>query len=46
MAFPERVNIYEVGARDGIQNEQKKIGTNHKVDFINRLSDCGFKFIE
>tara|TARA_B100001123_G_C15231831_1_gene995466 strand:+ start:310 stop:1215 length:906 start_codon:yes stop_codon:yes gene_type:complete len=46
MVLPNNVNIYEVGARDGLQNEYKDIKTDHKIDFINKLSECGFKFIE
>ena len=46
MATPKKVSIYEVGPRDGLQNEKKIIPTNIKVKLINRLSDCNFKNIE
>jgi hydroxymethylglutaryl-CoA lyase len=46
MAFPKKVKIVEVGPRDGLQNEKVFIPTVIKIDFINRLSDCGFKTIE
>lgn len=38
--------VVEVGARDGLQNEQKIVPTDVKVELINRLGDCGFKTIE
>jgi len=44
--FPSRVKIYEVGPRDGLQNEKKKVPATVKVELVNRLSDAGLKFIE
>jgi hydroxymethylglutaryl-CoA lyase len=41
-----RVKIVEVGPRDGLQNESKALPTSLKVEFINRLSTTGLKFIE
>ena len=46
MAIPKKVHIYEVGPRDGLQNEKKIIPTNIKVKLINKLSECNFKNIE
>lgn len=46
MSWPKRVSIHEVGPRDGLQNENAQIPTAQKVEFINRLSDCGFPYIE
>ena len=46
MATPKKVSIYEVGPRDGLQNEKKIIPTNIKVKLINKLSECNFKNIE
>lgn len=40
------VIIYEVGPRDGLQNEAKFVSTATKVDLINRLSRTGLKKIE
>lgn len=40
------VRIFEVGPRDGLQNEKIQVPTNVKVDFINRLSQTGLKYIE
>ena len=46
MTIPKKVHIYEVGPRDGLQNEKKIIPTNIKVKLINKLSECNFKNIE
>ncbi len=46
MDLPKRVKIVEVGPRDGLQNQSASISVRHKVSFINRLLDCGFKAIE
>ena len=40
------INLYEVGPRDGLQNENIPIETNDKIAFINMLSSTGLKFIE
>ncbi len=42
----ERVQIVEVGPRDGLQNESMTLSTNQKVDMINRLADAGLTRIE
>ncbi|CAM2756954.1 hydroxymethylglutaryl-CoA lyase [Pseudoalteromonas distincta] len=44
-AFPSKVRIVEVGARDGLQNE-KTVSTADKVALINALSAAGLKYIE
>jgi hydroxymethylglutaryl-CoA lyase len=44
--YPQRVKIVEVGPRDGLQNEPTPIGTDTKVEFIDRLSDAGLPVIE
>ena len=44
--FPEKVNIYEVGPRDGLQNERLIMPLKSKVKFIDMLSNCNFKNIE
>ena len=41
-----RVTVYEVGPRDGLQNEAATIGTTEKIAFINQLSDAGLPVIE
>ena len=40
------VTIYEVGPRDGLQNEKIPIETNDKIQFIDFLSDTRLMFIE
>ncbi|CAF2122027.1 unnamed protein product [Rotaria magnacalcarata] len=40
------VRIFEVGPRDGLQNEKTQVPTPIKVEFVNRLSRTGLKFIE
>ncbi len=42
----ESVTIYEVGPRDGLQNEPTQISTQDKIALVDRLSDCGFYKIE
>ena len=44
--LPKYININEVGARDGLQNEKINIPLQKKVEFINLLSLCKFKYIE
>jgi len=43
---PERVRIYEVGPRDGLQNEATPVPTATKVRFIELLVDAGLREIE
>ena len=42
----EIVEIFEVGPRDGLQNEPKPIPTQKKVELIDLLSGAGFRRIE
>jgi hydroxymethylglutaryl-CoA lyase len=44
--LPPRVRIHEVGARDGLQNEQTVVPTEVKAEFIHRLADAGLTTIE
>jgi len=44
--LPERVTVYEVGPRDGLQNEARQIPTADKIAFIDALSDSGLRAIE
>ncbi|MER8028434.1 hydroxymethylglutaryl-CoA lyase [Streptomyces bauhiniae] len=45
-ALPARVRIHEVGARDGLQNEQTAVPTEVKAEFIRRLRAAGLTTIE
>ena len=40
------VTIYEVGPRDGLQNEAKPVSTDVKIDLIMRLKEAGLRHIE
>ncbi|PIE07563.1 MAG: hydroxymethylglutaryl-CoA lyase [Rhodobacterales bacterium] len=42
----EQVTLYEVGPRDGLQNEARLIPAADKIALIDALSDCGFTKIE
>ena len=44
--LPNKVSLFEVGARDGLQNEAGTITTETKVGLIDRLSESGLKAIE
>jgi len=41
-----RVTIYEVGPRDGLQNEATLLSTEQKVELIGRLARAGLRRIE
>ena len=41
-----RVSIYEVGPRDGLQNEAEHVPTRDKIALIDALSRAGFSHIE
>jgi hydroxymethylglutaryl-CoA lyase len=42
----EQAEVFEVGPRDGLQNEKAMIPTAQKVQLVNLLSDCGYARIE
>jgi hydroxymethylglutaryl-CoA lyase len=44
--MPRRVTIYEVGPRDGLQNESAPVETAAKVRYIDMLSEAGLPAIE
>jgi len=44
--LPERVNVYEVGPRDGLQNEKESLSVDARVAFVDLLTDSGLKAIE
>ena len=41
-----RIDIVEVGPRDGLQNDPADLGAKQKLEFIARLEDCGVRRIE
>ena len=44
--MPERVTIYEVGPRDGLQNEKSVVSTQVKAEFVRRLLAAGLTTVE
>jgi hydroxymethylglutaryl-CoA lyase len=44
--LPGRVRIYEVGPRDGLQNEARMVPTADKIAFVNELARTGLRHIE
>src|ERR1700742_3685246 len=44
--FPKHVTIYEVGPRDGLQNEARPIATGDKIAMIDALTATGLSRIE
>lgn len=44
--LPDRVTIYEVGPRDGLQNEDAIVDVEVKAEFIHRLAAAGLTTIE
>lgn len=46
MNGPQRIEINEVGPRDGLQIERILVATDDKVAFVDALSACGFARIE
>ena len=44
--LPERVTIYEVGARDGLQNESAVVPVEVKAEFVRRLLAAGLPVVE
>jgi hydroxymethylglutaryl-CoA lyase len=46
MALPLRARIYEVGPRDGLQNEAVAVSTDDKLEYIRLLAASGLREIE
>jgi hydroxymethylglutaryl-CoA lyase len=44
--LPARVTIWEVGARDGLQNESVVLGAQVKAEFLDRLAAAGLRILE
>ncbi|HBS48573.1 MAG TPA: hydroxymethylglutaryl-CoA lyase [Rhodobacteraceae bacterium] len=40
------VTVFEMGPRDGLQNEKAQIATTDKIRLVDTLSECGFAKIE
>lgn len=46
MSLPKSVTLFEMGARDGLQNESALVPADAKVAFIDLLSETGLRWIE
>ena len=46
MTIPGFVTVCEMGPRDGLQNEHKRIATDDKVRYIDLLTESGLSLIE
>jgi hydroxymethylglutaryl-CoA lyase len=44
--LPKNVTLFEMGPRDGLQNESQTIPADAKVRFIDMLSETGLRWIE
>ena len=44
--LPERATVYEVGPRDGLQNEKETLSLEVRAEFIDGLSEAGLSAIE
>lgn len=44
--MPDPVEIFEVGPRDGLQNEKRLIPAADKIALVDLLSTAGFRRIE
>jgi hydroxymethylglutaryl-CoA lyase len=44
--LPERVTIWEVGPRDGLQNEKAVVPVEVKLEFLDRLAGAGLTTLE
>jgi len=46
MRLPDRVRVYEVGPRDGLQNEPVVVPVEARVELVDRLAAAGLPYIE
>jgi hydroxymethylglutaryl-CoA lyase len=46
MKLPRRIELVEVGLRDGIQNESVQLSVKQKLELISDIIDAGFKIVE
>ena len=43
--LPARVTVYEVGPRDGLQNEEEALSVDVRVEYVDRLTEAGLPAI-
>lgn len=46
MTLPLSAKIFEMGPRDGLQNEQSPVTTQVKIELVNKLAESGLTLIE
>ncbi|GAA3843227.1 hydroxymethylglutaryl-CoA lyase [Saccharothrix violaceirubra] len=46
VGLPDQVTIWEVGPRDGLQNESVSVPVDVKLEFLDRLADAGVSVVE
>ena len=46
MQLPQRVQLVDVGPRDGLQNEKQPVPAATKIELVQRLQDAGLRAIE
>jgi hydroxymethylglutaryl-CoA lyase len=46
LELPEAVTVYEVGPRDGLQNEPDPVGADVKIELVERLAAAGLPAVE
>ncbi len=46
MPLPQRVQLIDVGPRDGLQNEKQPVSAATKIELVHRLQDAGLTEIE
>jgi hydroxymethylglutaryl-CoA lyase len=44
--LPDRVTVYEVGPRDGLQNEKETLSLEVRAEFVDALAEAGLPAIE
>jgi hydroxymethylglutaryl-CoA lyase len=46
MSIPSRVQLIDVGPRDGLQNEKQPVAAATKIELVHRLQEAGLREIE
>ncbi|RYH66160.1 MAG: hydroxymethylglutaryl-CoA lyase, partial [Alcaligenaceae bacterium] len=46
MKLPSKVQLIDVGPRDGLQNEKQPVAADIKIGLVHRLQDAGLTEIE
>lgn len=46
MAYPKKIDVHELGPREGMQIEKNPVSTEGKIRLVDMLSECNFPEIE